>query len=156
MKPSSLSLIDLIIKWNEGNQRLSLHPSEQQLCVSVHPKRGMRCKEEGKETFVGMASLLKCRQTVGKKGNVNSGNEASLYTASGKEKVTHSSCLGPSQERRNAPLCGLWPSRTTQWWALCGPACGLKALLSSQVVCALLRSLTSLTPLWCTRFNPGE
>lgn len=40
------------------------------------------------------------------KGNVNTGNEASLYTVSGKEKVTHSSCLGPSQERRNAPLCG--------------------------------------------------
>lgn len=84
------------------------------------------------------------------KRNVNTGNEASLYTVSGKEKVTRSSCLGPSQERRNAPLCGLWPSRTTQWWALYEPARGLKALLSSQVVCALLRSFTSLSPLMHT------
>lgn len=107
MKPSSLSLIDLIIKRNEGNQRLSLHPSQQQLCVSGHPQRGMRRKGAEEERRLWHGFPFKTQTDCWQKGNVNTGNEASLYTASGKEKVTHSSCLGPSQERRNAPVCGL-------------------------------------------------
>lgn len=41
------------------------------------------------------------------KENVNTENEASLYTFGGKGKVSRSSCLRLSQERRNAPLCRL-------------------------------------------------
>lgn len=131
------------MKWGKSK---AFAPSQRAATVFLRTQReGCAGRKRGK-SHLWDGFTFKMQIDCWQKGNVNTGNEATLYTVSGKEKVTHSSCLGPSQERRNAPLCGLWPSRTTQWWALCEPACGLKALLSSQVVCALLRSFTSLTP----------